>query len=300
MLKDIDLPMLSRSSRAVLFEDEFMLADNFDMEGGYDEVSLRLINSSHPFKSNFTMTLFCVGGYIRITMNLKEYTLRAGDLLIAVPDSIGECIEISTDCKIGFMASVGKRYMNGDDSTLSLLFVKYLMNNSLVHLPDEAMKEFLAVYTLMRQKVMQPKTEFTRSAILGYLKVLSSIGYQWISEYYNAQQSAPKPETRQQTILNRFLELVQLNHKEQRSVAFYADKLCLTPKYLSQVVYQVSGRYAGDWITDYVILEAKALLKSKKYTVAQVCDMLNFANPSFFGKYFKAAVGCSPRKYMMG
>lgn len=64
-------------------------------------------------------------------------------------------------------------------------------------------------------------------------------------------------------------------------------------------MYQVSGRYAGDWINDYVILEAKALLKSKKYTVQQVCDMLNFSNPSFFGKFFKAAVECSPRKYML-
>ena len=74
-------------------------------------------------------------------------------------------------------------------------------------------------------------------------------------------------------------------------------KLCVTSKYLSQVVHKVSGRFAGDWITDFVILEAKALLKSRKYTVQQIADKLNFANQSFFGKYFKEKVGCSPTEY---
>lgn len=75
------------------------------------------------------------------------------------------------------------------------------------------------------------------------------------------------------------------------------NTLCVTPKYLSQVVYKVSGRFAGDWISDYVILEAKAMLKSRKYTIQQIADMLNFANQSFFGKYFKDKVGCSPSEY---
>ena len=83
----------------------------------------------------------------------------------------------------------------------------------------------------------------------------------------------------------------------ERSIGFYAERLCLTPKYLSQVVHAVSGRHAGEWIRDYVILEAKALLKSGQYTTQQVADMLNFPNQSFFGVYFKKAVGCSPKAY---
>ena len=55
--------------------------------------------------------------------------------------------------------------------------------------------------------------------------------------------------------------------------------------------------HRGDWITDFVILEAKAMLKSRKYTVQQIADALNFANQSFFGKYFKDKVGCSPTQY---
>ena len=79
---------------------------------------------------------------------------------------------------------------------------------------------------------------------------------------------------------------------------YYADVMCVTPKYLSQIVHKASGRFAGDWIADFVILEAKALLKSHKYTIQQVADMLNFANQSFFGRYFKKKVGCSPSVYI--
>ena len=107
-------------------------------------------------------------------------------------------------------------------------------------------------------------------------------------------------ENRQQQLFDDFLELVQAHYNEHRCMTFYAEKLCLTPKYLSQVILEVSDRHATDWIRDYVILDAKALLKSGKYTVQQVGDLLNFSNASFFGKYFKAAVGCTPRKYMLG
>ncbi|MCS3310663.1 helix-turn-helix domain-containing protein [Bacteroides sp. BFG-637] len=90
---------------------------------------------------------------------------------------------------------------------------------------------------------------------------------------------------------------MQKSYTKERSISYYADVLCITPKYLSQVIHNISGRFASDWIIDFVILEAKALLKSRKYTVQQVADMLNFANQSFFGKYFKNKVGCSPSEY---
>lgn len=93
---------------------------------------------------------------------------------------------------------------------------------------------------------------------------------------------------------------MKIHYAESRSVTFYADKICVTPQYLSHAVYNATGKHALHWILDYVILDAKALLKSNRYTVQQISEMLNFANPSFFGKYFKAATGMSPRAYAVG
>ena len=79
--------------------------------------------------------------------------------------------------------------------------------------------------------------------------------------------------------------------------SFYAGKLCVTPKYLSLLVKNVSNRTAGEWIDNYVVLEAKALLSSSTLSIQEISDRLNFANQSFFGKYFKQHAGISPTEY---
>lgn len=73
--------------------------------------------------------------------------------------------------------------------------------------------------------------------------------------------------------------------------------LNITPKYFSVLIKKVSGKTAGEWIDEYVLLEARALLKSRQYTVQQVSDMLSFPNQSFFAKYFKAHTGLTPTQY---
>ena len=90
---------------------------------------------------------------------------------------------------------------------------------------------------------------------------------------------------------------VSNNYKQNRSVSFYADRLCLTAKHLSSVVKEVSGKTAGEWIDNFVILEARALLKSSDMSIQQIAEHLNFANQSFFGKYFKHFIGMSPKAY---
>lgn len=80
-------------------------------------------------------------------------------------------------------------------------------------------------------------------------------------------------------------------------MGFYAEKLHITPKYLSTVIKQNTGKSVNDWIDDYVILEAKALLKSSRMTIQQISDELNFVDQSAFGKYFKRIEGMSPKDY---
>jgi AraC-like DNA-binding protein len=80
-------------------------------------------------------------------------------------------------------------------------------------------------------------------------------------------------------------------------VKFYADILCITPRYFSKIVKENSGKSPNEWIDEYIMQEAKALLKSGNFTVQQVSDELNFPSQSFFGKYFKRHTGVMPSKY---
>lgn len=95
----------------------------------------------------------------------------------------------------------------------------------------------------------------------------------------------------------KFLSLVQLNFKKERFLDFYADKLEVTTKHLSKTVKDYTGFSAVDWITRYLILEAKVLLKSTNMSIQQISDELNFPSQSFFGRYFKKHTGKSPKDF---
>ena len=103
--------------------------------------------------------------------------------------------------------------------------------------------------------------------------------------------------SRGKMIFEQFVRLVSEYHSMYRNVGFYADKLCLTPKYLSKLIKETSGRSAPDWIDAYVILEAKNLLKYSNIAIKEIVYKLNFPNQSVFYKFFKARTGMTPTEY---
>lgn len=106
-----------------------------------------------------------------------------------------------------------------------------------------------------------------------------------------------KALTRREELLTHFIGLLFQFHRQERSIQFYADKMSLTPKYLSKVIREASGKSVSQWIDEMVIMEAKAMLKSSNLTVLQISEKLNFPNASFFGSYFKKRTGISPIQY---
>ena len=102
---------------------------------------------------------------------------------------------------------------------------------------------------------------------------------------------------RSRAMFEQFIKLVSEYHTMYRNVGFYADKLCLTPKYLSRLIKDASGRSAPDWIDAYVILEAKNLLKYSSMAIKEIVFKLNFPNQSVFYKFFKARTGMTPTEY---
>lgn len=95
----------------------------------------------------------------------------------------------------------------------------------------------------------------------------------------------------------KFILAVSENFRENRQVNYYADRLCITSKHLSSVVKEISGSTAGEWIENYVTMEAKVLLRTTDLTIQQIATKLNFNNQSFFGKYFRHITGMSPTAY---
>lgn len=88
--------------------------------------------------------------------------------------------------------------------------------------------------------------------------------------------------------------------RAEHNVGFYAGRLAITPKYLSSLIRDISGLSAPQWINDYIVVEAKTLLKSSDMNIKQIAEYLYFPNPSFFSKYFKQHTGVSPKEYRGG
>ena len=106
-----------------------------------------------------------------------------------------------------------------------------------------------------------------------------------------------EPLTHREEIFHQFLRLLFRHYKKERTIKFYAGKLLLSPSHLSKVINEVSPKSVSQWIDEMVIMSAKAMLKSSDMTVAQIAEELNFANPSFFGTFFKKRTNLTPLQY---
>ena len=131
----------------------------------------------------------------------------------------------------------------------------------------------------------------------------SSLQYLMISFIMNAKSFAEKEKMEDSyspykvSIFHRFVSLVGEHYKQQRTVGFYAERLSLTPHYLSALIKQTSGETVMQWINKMVIFKAKELLKEGNLLVYEIADELNFPNPSFFSRFFKKQTGITPFQY---
>ncbi|MFG6396731.1 MAG: helix-turn-helix domain-containing protein, partial [Muribaculaceae bacterium] len=114
---------------------------------------------------------------------------------------------------------------------------------------------------------------------------------------HTAVERNKKSYSRKLAYVRTFLRLVRNNHRQERAIGFYADQMFISPKYLSLIIKEATGRSAAEWIDQYVIQEAKNLLKYSGKNVQQVAYELNFSNQSSFGKYFKHLTGLSPTQF---
>lgn len=292
---DLNLIRLSSEKRAVSLEKQLILIDNFNETSKQENTENIFID--HPVKLSFTVIIFCLAGKIKFQINLEEFELHANDVLTIQEGTIGKYLGTSEDTKVAVIA-VGIEYsriVNRIDA--ATLLKRLLYTSPLCHLDPEAMKEAIVVYRLMKAKIIETDNPFRKGALLGYMQALTYNAYKYLLAPRTSEFSQKKEVSHHEELYTRFMKEVRNNYMKERSISWYADVMCITPKYLSQVIHKASGRFAGDWIADYVILEAKALLKSRKYTIRQIADMLHFVTPSFFGKYFKDKVGCSPTEY---
>ena len=291
-IQEVTLAMVHDKANKLIYKDFMMLDDNFD-----DKVFKGFSYIGSPVKLMFVSLIICRKGKMRIRVNLKEMTVEPNDVLLVTPGSIVDMVICEGECRMAVIHIDNDKVSHQPNVKILLQLRSIIKNESFVtRFSEAAIVQFVEAYKMVRRVIDDGSLRFKDEAIEGSFQVMAAY---WMNEIAVQSESAkPTVLSRNEQLFQTFIRLVQKNYMVHREVSFYADQICITAKYLGVVVAQVSGRRPLDWIRDYVILDAKAMLLSREYSIQQISQLLNFPNRSFFSKYFREAVGYSPSKYL--
>lgn len=143
-------------------------------------------------------------------------------------------------------------------------------------------------FILNRYSENNNRTEVIKGLLFSFITEVSGI---------YSKQNVSSPLFRKKELVDNFFRLLHKHYKTERAAAFYAAQLCITDKYLSRVIRQVTGKTFYFWSSDFIIKEAKLLLRSTDISVTEISEKLAFPNSSFFARFFRQHTGMSPMQF---
>lgn len=252
-----------------------------------------------PIQMGFMIIGLCRGGEAVVRISGREHTFHKGDLMISLGDQVFEEMSASDDFHVTFVL-MSRRFAQDCVVGLNYMwpYLLYVMKTPVLPMNEEEQTWVWNCYSLLRERVHKAPGRYMREAVIALTRA-------FYFEICNLLDSRVKPDVsktqnRAYSIFDQFIRLVSQNFKKERSVEWYSNEMCLTPKHLSEVVKAVSGRTAGQWITTMVIIEMKSLLQNSALSIKEITQEMNFPNQSFFGKYFKNVEGVSPTDFRKG
>ncbi len=298
-VNQILLRFFNRVNEGMVVGKSIFIGDNLDIEHNMLDFDVSYSRPySYPFKLTFTASLLCCRGTIKTIVNRHEYVVGCNDALIVQSGSIVEFLSGSDDLKIIAMAFEDK----GNESLFNSSAMNansYIMHRSvpmLLHLEDDEMQMQKRLYKEIRQFYSKVDVTYRSEVVKGYLYVsvatfLSKLGG------ITMQEKVLYEDSRENELYLQFMDDLQVFGSKERTVSFYADRCCVSPKYFSKMIHLASGKTPIQLIKERVIVEAKVLLNSTDMSIQEIAEALNFPNDSFFCRYFKQEVKMSPMKY---
>lgn len=260
----------------------------------FDRLDLIKLNKL-PWKLHQPLFAMCIQGSANIKVNLQDYHISTNELVTLMPEHIVHGYSSSQDFR-GVFILVSNKVSEEllPDITSALPILMDFRQCPVIALTPEEKDSIMEYYEFIWRKILTVRPQYSSKQINS---LLLSVLYEVLSIYKERYSYGNFKRTRNEETFYNFYSMLEAEYRKERSVIYFANRLCISPKHLSMVVKKVSGRTASDWIDEYVILEAKQMLRSTSLTIQEVSRELNFANQSFFGKYFKKHVGVSPSEY---
>lgn len=298
IFKSLTIRMIAYPETCHVLDGNFLIADTDEesqnISGIISDTDKKMF-FNEPFKVEFALCILIKRGSMQIMHNLNEYSITKNDVFVVMPGDFAKSMEISPDCSMAMLAFSDNYYAPISNGMQFNTFYSFFRKHPKNSIDNQSFTDVLRILDIMRRRIEDSRHIDKRNIIRGYIYALCQDALGWINVI---KETDAVPRNRGEEILASFLELLENNYITEHRIQFYADKLCISTKHLSETVKSVSGRSVKDWLQDYLMLEAKALLQSHKYSIQEISWRLNFANQSFFGTWFKKAAGMSPRQYM--
>lgn len=254
---------------------------------------LLALYTHYPVRLKCEMFVLCLSGEVKALVNLNEIQVHPNDVITLMPGSIFQINEIQGDLKIYFLG-FSSEFIERSRHSHSLLDAIFLtLGRPAIPLKPQG-AVIMEKYLQMLIAMYEGFNEKIRHEIAPNLYADIHTG---ISILYQTRQYDKITLSKSEQLCRSFMQLVTQHYNQTRNVNWYAQQLNITHAHLCSVVKQITGKTCADVIASMVIMDAKSQLKSTKLTIQAIADSLNFANISFFGKYFKRHVGISPMEY---
>ena len=245
--------------------------------------------------SNYLAHALCLAGRCKLKYNGKERELQAGDLMIVRKGKLVESILLAADFRVKVI------YVTSEFVVLSTPLSNYGMKGQLALFLNPIMKLDAGQRELCRKdfemvesRLAQTGHHFRRDLLIASIQMLIIDFFDFHSHLYGVD-NIPLPSA---AIMSRFLNMLENGtFREHREVNWYADKLCVTPNYLSEVSRKISGYAANYWISRYTVLDISRLLRDRSLTFARISDMFGFSSPAYFSRYVQQHLGVSPTAF---
>lgn len=242
--------------------------------------------------NGYLVHALCVEGCCSIFFKEKEILLQQGDLMIVRKGELISNVIPSKNCLMnviyvmpGFIELSTPRNNYGMKGQLALF------SDPVLHLTIEQQTVCLNNFEQVRFRLNNGSHHFYWEALISAVQMMIVDFFDFHSHQYGVSHISSQITS----VMNRFLQMLDSGlYRKHRNVAYYADALCVTSKYLSEISKKVSGYGASYWINRYTMLDISRLLQDKSMTITAISDMFDFSSPAYFSRYVQNNLGMSP------
>lgn len=288
LMRDIFKNNFSQICQNLFFNDELAMIH------GEPSFFQFIMQQQPPFVINDHRLGIITHGEGHINFNLMDRHLSAGTLIYLGPGTIIDPIHFSDDLElmgIGLFADFPMPFAAGQFPSAFNGQVRDFQLPVSVEDQQTARNILETLWHLVHQK------DYHRPTVSS---LVAALMHHYDRLFHQQADTLAATRSREQTIFDRFIQLVNQHCRQQHQISYYADRMCLTERYLGTVIRQTSGTTAKEWIDRALITQAKVLLRHSDKSVAQISEDLNFPNPAFFSKYFKRLTAMTPLEYREG